>query len=65
MVAAVQRFPPEWKFAGRKTAMYRQIGNAFPPPVARAVGTAIHRVLDAADGADAREPELAMVGVSS
>ncbi|WP_076263828.1 DNA cytosine methyltransferase [Intrasporangium flavum] len=27
--------------SGRKTAKYRQIGNAFPPPVARAVGTQI------------------------
>lgn len=41
MVARVQGFPDEWKFAGRKTAAYRQIGNAFPPPVAEAVGRAI------------------------
>lgn len=41
MVAAIQGFPPEWKFFGRKTAAYRQIGNAFPPPVARAVGQQI------------------------
>ena len=27
-----------WEFTGRKTANYRQIGNAFPPPVARASG---------------------------
>ena len=27
-----------WEFTGRKTANYRQIGNAFPPPVARALG---------------------------
>jgi DNA (cytosine-5)-methyltransferase 1 len=41
MAAAVQGFPPAWKFWGRKTAAYRQIGNAFPPPVARAVGESI------------------------
>lgn len=41
MAAAIQGFPPEWKFYGRKTAAYRQIGNAFPPPVAEAVGLAI------------------------
>ena len=41
MAAALQGFPPEWKFVGRKTAAYRQIGNAFPPPVAEAVGLAI------------------------
>jgi DNA (cytosine-5)-methyltransferase 1 len=36
----------EWQFAGRKTARYRQIGNAFPPPVAEATGTAIRRALE-------------------
>lgn len=41
MVARIQGFPDEWKFAGRKTAAYRQVGNAFPPPVARAVGQSI------------------------
>lgn len=37
MVARLQGFPDEWRFAGAKTHMYRQIGNAFPPPFARAV----------------------------
>lgn len=41
MVAAIQGFPADWQFFGRKTAAYRQIGNAFPPPVARAVGDRI------------------------
>jgi DNA (cytosine-5)-methyltransferase 1 len=41
MAAAIQGFPPDWQFYGRKTAAYRQIGNAFPPPVAEAVGRAI------------------------
>ncbi len=31
----------EWEFLGRKTSVYRQIGNAFPPPVAEAVGRSI------------------------
>lgn len=35
----------EWKFVGQKTSRYRQIGNAFPPPVARAVGESIARAL--------------------
>ncbi|MFM9445371.1 DNA cytosine methyltransferase [Streptomyces acidiscabies] len=43
--AIIQGFPAEWKFQGRKTAQYRQVGNAFPPPVAEAVGRAIAAVL--------------------
>ncbi|WP_336985534.1 DNA cytosine methyltransferase [Altererythrobacter aquiaggeris] len=37
MAARVQGFPDDWQFSGGKTVSYRQIGNAFPPPVARAV----------------------------
>jgi DNA (cytosine-5)-methyltransferase 1 len=37
MVARIQGFPDDWHFTGRKTNAYRQVGNAFPPPVARAV----------------------------
>lgn len=46
--AIIQGFPPEWRFAGGKTAQYRQVGNAFPPPVAKAVGESIADVLRAA-----------------
>lgn len=41
MAARVQGFPDDWKFFGRKTAAYRQVGNAFPPPVAAAVARQI------------------------
>lgn len=41
MVARIQGFPDDWGIWGRKTAMYRQVGNAFPPPVAAAVATKI------------------------
>ena len=37
MVARLQGFPDDWQFYGRKTIAYRQVGNAFPPPVAKAV----------------------------
>lgn len=36
----------KWKFAGKKTSIYRQIGNAFPPPVARALGVSIAGALN-------------------
>jgi DNA (cytosine-5)-methyltransferase 1 len=48
MVARIQGFPDDWKFSGRKTAAYRQVGNAFPPPVARAVAEQIYKCLSAA-----------------
>ncbi|MES2524197.1 MAG: DNA (cytosine-5-)-methyltransferase [Gemmatimonadota bacterium] len=45
MAARIQGFPDNWQFEGRKTAAYRQVGNAFPPPVACAVGTSIRDAL--------------------
>lgn len=47
MAATIQGFPSEWSFQGRKTAAYRQVGNAFPPPVAQAVGESIYSALTA------------------
>ena len=51
MAARIQGIPDGWAIAGRKTAAYRQIGNAFPPQVARALGLAIRNALQAADPA--------------
>jgi DNA (cytosine-5)-methyltransferase 1 len=45
MVARLQGFPDSWEIVGRKTAAYRQVGNAFPPPVAKALGAAIGAAL--------------------
>ena len=45
MVARLQGFPDDWMFAGKKTAAYRQVGNAFPPPVAGAVGRSIYEAV--------------------
>ena len=47
MVARIQGFPDDWVFSGRKTNAYRQVGNAFPPPVARAVAWQIAKSLRA------------------
>lgn len=48
MAARIQGFPDEWQISGKKTSAYRQIGNAFPPPVACAVGQQIIAALNAA-----------------
>ncbi|MFJ8081402.1 DNA cytosine methyltransferase [Streptomyces sp. NPDC096205] len=53
--AIIQGFPTGWDFSGGKTAQYRQVGNAFPPPVARAVGTSIIEVLKAARERDEKK----------
>jgi DNA (cytosine-5)-methyltransferase 1 len=45
MGARIQGFPDSWQITGRKTAAWRQVGNAFPPPVAEAVGNAVRRAL--------------------
>ena len=46
MIAKIQGFPAEWSFGKKKTAACRMIGNAFPPPVACAVGLEIRRCLE-------------------
>lgn len=46
MMARLQGFPDNWFFGNRKTIACRMIGNAFPPPVAKAVGIEIIKVLD-------------------
>lgn len=47
MAARLQGFPDEWEFVGGKTQSYRQVGNALPPPFARAVAERIKLCLRA------------------
>jgi len=63
MVARIQGFPADWKFVGRKTAVYRQIGNAFPPPVAEAIGGAIASAIREADRMSSAKVERAVEAV--
>ena len=62
MVARLQGWRDEWgwRFSGLKTARYRQLGNAFPPPLAEAVGNAIRRALTHSGAADSSgaEPDV-------
>lgn len=39
--AALQGFPTSWRFTGPQVSQYRQIGNAVPPPLARAVAATV------------------------
>lgn len=61
MAARLQGFPDDWQFFGRKTAAYRQVGNAFPPPVAQALGASLARALQA--GAKRTSPRSLRVAV--
>lgn len=60
MVARIQGWDDEefrWKFHGKKTTVYRQIGNAFPPPVAKALGVAIAAALKQEGTQREQDPE--------
>ncbi len=46
MAARLQGFDDAWQFHGKKTASYRQVGNAFPPPVARAVAANLRHAIE-------------------
>lgn len=45
MGARLQGFPSTWQFVGSTTSQKRQIANALPPVMARAIGLAIHSAL--------------------
>ncbi|MFF9162776.1 DNA cytosine methyltransferase [Streptomyces longwoodensis] len=44
--ALLQGFPTDWEITGRKTARYRQVGHATPPPVGKALGLAVAEALE-------------------
>ena len=50
--ARIQTFPDDFRFAGAPTNRYRQIGNAVPPMLAEAVGSAIAKSLKASGVSD-------------
>lgn len=44
--ARIQGFPDEWVFVGTTTSQYKQIGNAVPVPLGRAIGLMLKSVAD-------------------
>ena len=44
--ARIQSFPDSWKFAGGLSAQYKQIGNAVPVELARAIGLSLVDLLN-------------------
>ena len=44
--ARIQTFPDSWEFKGSKNAAYKQIGNAVPVNMARALGHSLVRLLN-------------------
>lgn len=58
MAARIQCVPDGWELVGSKSAAYRQVGNALPPPVAEALGIALMRALAGADGRPVRCPDM-------
>lgn len=69
MGSVLQGFPPEWQFMGGKTAAWRQVGNAFPPPVAEAFGksisAAIRTQFEAVSASRRSERESIVLGKSA
>ena len=68
MVARIQSFPDCWVFTGGKTWAYRQVGNAFPPQVAKCVGDSISAALsrrraatNGGNGASGRHSEMRLL----
>lgn len=44
--ARIQTFPDDWNFAGNESSQYKQIGNAVPVNLARAMGHSLIRLLN-------------------
>jgi DNA (cytosine-5)-methyltransferase 1 len=58
--ARIQSFPDEWAFEGSVASKYKQIGNAVPVNLAKAVGSSIIKALD---GVSIKQRQVAAVAV--
>jgi len=48
--ARAQSFPDRFRFVGSRSEQYKQVGNAVPPLLARAVAVSVRRMIEAAKG---------------
>ncbi|MDD2481614.1 MAG: DNA cytosine methyltransferase, partial [Lutispora sp.] len=48
--ARIQSFPDDWEFYGSNSQQYKQIGNAVPVEMAKAIGLSIISVLNKTTG---------------
>ncbi len=64
--ARLQSFPDSYRFLGSTSSMYKQIGNAIPPLLARAIGEQVKRgqVVDLFAGAGGLSEGLSQAGHS-
>jgi DNA (cytosine-5)-methyltransferase 1 len=46
----MQGFPDRYRFSGTIQAKHRQIGNAVPPPLAKALGKKLKEAVEKAKG---------------
>ena len=44
--ARIQGFPDDWKFEGTLASRYKQIGNAVPIELSKAIGTALQEIIN-------------------
>jgi DNA (cytosine-5)-methyltransferase 1 len=63
--AALQAFPRDWKFHGRQSSRYRQIGNAVPPRLAAAVAAQVMADLAAGEQAAGETPAPPQLAVAA
>lgn len=61
--ARIQTFPDEWKFAGPVSSQYKQIGNAVPVNLAKAIGFSIVSFLNAKQLKKVKKQDEAVVFV--
>lgn len=59
--ARLQGFPDGHRFVGTKREMVKQIGNAVPPPMARAIAVAVRAALDGKPSMTERLEELPLL----